>query len=208
MHHGGRSQPASACHPLLPSRCHTSLSAPPPTGPYENGAPDSRRIPLRGVPKKARPHKLTPSAANPLSHIGFPYRTAYLGFCYGVSLSPSLGTPSSCGLSHFPWRAWSIEGVIERERERGAWNCLLLPPVASLVCSCLLLPSATASLLLLLPAASFRLQLPPLTCCLPSLASSCLVLPSATSYLPTPCLCVWALAKPPSLSLSLTHTLT
>lgn len=154
MHHGGRSQPASACHPLLPSRCHTSLSAPPPTGPYENGAPDSRRIPLRGVPKKARPHKLTPSAANPLSHIGFPYRTAYLGFCYGVSLSPSLGTPSSCGLSHFPWRAWSIEGVIERERESEelgtVCSCLLLPPW-SVLASCYLQPLPASSCCFLLP---------------------------------------------------------
>lgn len=38
--------------------------------------------------------KLTPKAANPLSHIGFPYRTAYLGFSYGVSLYP---IPPGCG---------------------------------------------------------------------------------------------------------------
>lgn len=34
--------------------------------------------------------KLTPKAANPLSHIGFPYRTAYLGCSYGVFLFLSL----------------------------------------------------------------------------------------------------------------------
>lgn len=43
--------------------------------------------------------KLTPKAANPLSHIGFPYRTAYLGCSYGVSLSLPLSLSRSISLS-------------------------------------------------------------------------------------------------------------
>jgi len=42
--------------------------------------------------------KLTPKAANPLSHIGFPYRTAYLGCSYGVSLPLALAV----SLAHSP----------------------------------------------------------------------------------------------------------
>lgn len=185
-----------------------SLAPPVPNWPVREWRPTPDEYRYVACRRKPDP-KLTPSAANPLSHIGFPYRTAYLGFCYGVSLSPSLGTPS-CGLSHFPRQAC-------REKERvcvtahAVCSCLL----SALASCCLLLSPAAFSCLILPPLASFCLFLPSVASCCLLPASFCLLLPSfvcSCLLLPDPCLhlpaCLSVCVGTGQADLSLTHTLT